>query len=323
VNPGTTEASAAAEIVAQFNADPKANNFAWASVSGNYVVLSALGEGTDFAFTAVETASKLDAAVTVAAADPAEIPFGRAILIYSVGSANGNPTSLESGGFPSRLGQRECILPTAATHLVAPVITVTVAGTAEDSKKLGITLRDPVTNKSESFWTTTGTSATVTTIAAALKAAINTGVLATSDNAAGVLTITGAETGRTLEVTVHEIDSSTATYTVATVTAGTDVEDLLGGIVAYRPMEHDTNTLGTNATGVKPGEELVFVEEGFCLVPIASVPARNAPVYVGFGTTETGKLFSTSGTNRRLWRRARWTGDGRNGLAAVHVRPLQ
>lgn len=315
-------ALAAAAIADDFNEDPDARDFGYMTASGDVITLTAPGAGSEFAFTATKTSGQLSSATTVSAADPVEVPFGRAIVGYRVAAGTAVP-SLNGDGHPNRAGALVCALPNTS-QIAAEVQTITVGGTAEDSKAVTIHVhRGGARPKSESFTIDTGTSATTSTIAAKINVAIAGSSLLTATVSSAVVTATANERGMPLTITVTETTASTATYTVATTTSTSDVQELLLGVATYEPTMVDTDTLGEAATAWKASEGLVYLEEGFVNVEIASVPSRGADVYVGFGSGEEGKLFSASGTGRVLWSRAKWTGDGSDGTAVVHLRPAR
>lgn len=312
----------ATALVSDFNADPYASRFGIMSSSGAVVTLSALAAGTDYAFTATKTSSIMGSGTTVAAADPSAIPFGRAVLAYTIASSTGFRASLEGNGFPARFGARKVALP-AASALSAQVSTITVAGTAEDSKTLQVSLRylgaRPYT---EEISLSTATSATTTTIATAIAAAINKLTLMTATSSGAVVTATAAETGRPIEITVLEVDDSTATYTIANTTSAVDVENLLDGIAGYKPTMSDSETMGQVGSGFPAGESAVYLTEGSIIVACTETTTRNGAVWVGFGSGEEGKLFAAAGTDRHRWHRARWTGDYDGTVASVFLHPV-
>lgn len=310
----------AAGIADAFNEDPDARDFGTMSSSGAYITLTAHGAGAEFAFTATKTSSQLGSATTVSAADPVAVPFARAIFGYRVAAGTAIP-SLNGDGHPNRSGALMCALP-GTSAVPFEVQTITVGGTAEDAKVVTVHVhRGGQRPKSESFTFTTATSSTTTTIAAQIAAALNTSSLGACTSSGAVATFTANERGMPLTITVHEVTTSTATYAVEVSTSTSDAQELLLGVATYEPTMIDSDTLGQAASEWPANEGLVYLEEGFINVAISAVPARGTSVYVGTASGEEGKIYSSAATGRVLWARARFTGDGADGLAVVHLRP--
>lgn len=316
----TTAALAAAEIVEGLNKDYQAQRFGFAEISGTSVVFNALRSGTLFAFGMTRTSAILSVGTSVAATDASELAWGTAVFTDAVAAQKGWLSA--AGGTPASSRREGVILP-VASYLTAATSTIAVGGTAEDSKRLKISITDRRTGERETFQTVTPASATNTNIATDIQ-----GVLAESEMVAitrttTTVTLTAKDKGRQLDVAVAKMDTSTNTYTVTETVSADDVQDLLRGVIEYSPVRHDTNQYGKGgSTGVPTNEQCVLVAEGPIKVAYNGTPARGGFVYVGTGTGENGKFYTTPGTDRVLWRRARWTGVTSDGVSVIVLRSL-
>lgn len=317
----TTNDLAAAELADLWNKDPEATQFAWASASTSNLILTAVWPGTDYAFTVTDGGATLTAtpSTTTAAADASEIKFGRVALTANMPASDSYLSGLDPDGFVTRPGQ-SLLKAAKVANLTAQVSTIVVGGVWEDAKTARIYIRDLVTGFTEQWEVDSVTSLNAT--ASAINAALNgfSQIVTSAVNTATV-TLTAITKGHPFEVTVVELDASTITYTVATTTETTSIEDLIAGVVLYKPTMYDTTTLGEAATGVPANEEAILLEEGFVFVQWSgAAPDRNDPVYVKFATDATqGRVYNTSGSDRYQWKRARWTGVARDNVAVLQI----
>lgn len=316
----TTSALLAAELVEAINMDSYAQQFCYASLSGSTtVVLTAPAPGTDWLFTVTEAVTALGTPSATAATDPAAIEFGLGAFAYAASSSD--TVSLESGGSPTRLGAQRVKTPLTA-DLTAQVQTVTPVGT-EGSKTMGISLVSS-TGKYETFEFETNT--TVATTVDNIVAALAGSEIATVTDSTTHATFTAIDAGATFTINTWEIDATTQTFTVAQTVAGTDVNDLFGGVVAYKPTMYDGQTLGVGptrrTTSVPVGDHAILVEEGPMLVEWSgAAPARNAKAYLSLATATSGRFYAAAGSERHKINRVRFTGWARDGVAEIFIHP--
>jgi len=248
------------------------------------VTLTSLYAGASF------TVSTSDAKLTVAtgtAADQADpLSFG-ALAIYD----SANP----------RYGKAF-----KTANLAARTRTITAGGTEEDSLPVtGVIL---LGGKAYWFATTTGSSATLTSIGEAIRDAINavmpaSTVVATADT--GVVTLTSEVVGVPFEVTCYVAGASTLTITVGgdSYVHGDDAAQVAAGIV-LRGYRHEVSASGTANVG--GSETADIVRRGRIHVATAEQVAPGKPVYVDLATGASFRASAASGYIELPAYRFRW-----------------
>lgn len=321
----STNALAAAEIVDAFNASAEYTAFAWASLDGSSVVLTSVGPGTYFSFTATATSSDVTLTATITAgADPAAAPFGSVIAaqpatpgaVQNQGSTPGSPmlsVSSDYGRSGPRVGELIGGIPVAALATQTQVVGTVGAANNTDVCTAIIELDGALL-----FVPFTATAAPNTTATAAATA-INglSGVSCTPDSA--TFTVKADEIGASLSLTV--VGTAGTTVTVGAV-SGKFNQRFLMGIAAYKPTLYDTKIIGEAATGVPAGETGILLEEGYFLAKITGTASDGAYLYVGTAGSERGKLFASSSSDRIAWHRCKKVAAARDGFVLCRLLPL-
>lgn len=321
----TTNALAADEIVDAFNASAEYTAFAWASLDGSSVILTSVGPGTYFSFTATATSSDVTLTATVTAgADPTAAPFGSVIAaqgatpgaVQNQESYPGSPmlsVSSDYGRSGPRVGELVGGLPLAAlasqTSVTLTVATSTNADDVHVLIHLGETL---IAADVQAVGTTGGTAGLIQAAVDALS-----GVSATVDG--DDVTIVADEIGASMHVSF--LGTAGTTATIGSVSGLFDQRYLMG-IVAYKPTLYDTKTIGEAATGVPAGETGILLEEGYFLAKITGTASDGAYLYVGTSGSERGKLFASSSSTRAAWFRCKKVAAARDGFVLCRLLPL-
>lgn len=315
----TTDAAARQEIVDDFNGDAARTQFAWASLSGSSVVLSAVAPGADYAFT-VTSVSGLSgsASTTKTGADPTAAPFGATII--SGDQTSGSYLNLPSdwGRAGTRVGE---LKGTAISSAAANAAVTRIACTGTDNAK---TVRVFVTLEGHTLWAEAESGSTAADTAQAIAAAVDQLSFCSAADDGDNVDITASKIGLSLDVEVVAVDTTTNTYTVSDATSGFRVTQAeLVGIVAYKPTMYDTKTLGEAATGVPAGEEGIVLEEGLFLTKLGeATPEKPTHVYIGTSGSELNKLFVSNGAGRVAWLRCFTIAEARDGFTLCRLLPL-
>ena len=321
----TTNALAADEIVDAFNASAEYTAFAWASLDGSSVILTSVGPGTYFSFTATATSSDVTLTATITAgADPTAAPFGSVIAaqaatpgaVQNQESYPGSPmlsVSSDYGRSGPRVGELVGGLPLAALASQTSVTLTVTASTNTDDVHVLIHLGETLIAADVQALGNTGDTAT------AIKNAVDalSGVSATVDG--DDVTIVADEVGAAMHVSFLGTVGTTATVSGV---SGLFDQRYLMGIVAYKPTLYDTKTIGEAATGVPAGETGILLEEGYFLAKITGTASDGAYLYVGTSGSERGKLFASSSSTRAAWFRCKKVAAARDGFVLCRLLPL-
>ncbi len=298
----TSDASAtvgeiAAGLRAAIVADAVANAGLNVTVSAGVVTLTSLYAGTTFTVTSDE--ADLTVATSTAADSGDPIEFGSLVLF--------DPADTTFG----RLFK--------AANLAARTRTITVAGTAENSKTINVALN--IDGVSYLIGAVSPASATATNTATAIRDAINAAlpadtVIATS--ASGVVTLTAEVAGVPFDVTATGVATSTMTVTVGgdAYAAADDFSTMLAGIAVHE-YTHEVPKSG-NAK-YEANVVMSVARSGRINVTTAETVSRGKPVFVSTSDGLTFRASAASGYVQLPAGKFEWAGAPESTIGTLQL----
>lgn len=308
----STPTLAAAELAAAWNADPDWGGFAAAIPNGVNLILIALAIGASLPVP-TGTASgggAWNTFVETAEAEPAAIPFGSVVI--EVDAPAGGPLAL------AQYKDSVTLYGAAPSTATVPVTaaTVTFGGTFDTSETVKVWGR-----VGDVEFSAKATASAEDDVGDALAAELTAydDLTVTYDDSTDVLSIAGPA-GKALEVYAASLKAaSTFTATAAVSAAGVNIDDLILGVAQYS-HDTDTDTIGTFATGYKPGLGLKAISNGPVWVACDDSPSASDPVYVGLDGAERGKVYKTGSSTRALSKKLVRRGVANTSLSLIDVR---
>jgi hypothetical protein len=302
VAPCADAAAAAIQVAAAHNADPLAAAEAYATASGDDVILTSYFAGAASAFTVASPTANVSAAATQTAADATAIPFGKGVA-YMAANASGSALSAAQA---SSIADEYCALPSA---LGVPSIAVVYSGTYTATTPVAahFTLDDKT-------YIAVAAGANEDAAMDALAAEINlqSGVtLAANVTGTNTLTLTASK-GQKLDLSI----SGTSDFALTEANLGDALENTLMGVSAYT-WDTDNSTLGSATTEYLPGEGVKIISRGSVLVALTGSPARGDTVYID----ASGDFFSAAAAGRIALpkTKAQWRGPASGGVAILDL----
>lgn len=278
----TSTTEVAVGLAAAINAHPVLRGQLAATSATNVVTITGLYPGLAFVTTETDTGAKCTISDTVqVAAAAASVAFGVAVMSQGYDTA-----SIDEYG---------CLA--ASAKLTAQVETLGITYASGEVHYVSIEMIG-----GEKYQVAVASDTNHDTTATAIAAAINALMPANTVVAAAgtaLVTLTGEVAGWGFKVGVGGKIGTAINTSVVHTTAGrlTDITRALAGVSVYSADEEVT-TVGGTASSYPANRGMRVLKKGQIWVATSQTIAKDDPVYVELGASNTGKFYNTSSSTR-------------------------